>query len=89
VSVSVLIVDKVLWFYSMLLFVYVLLSWFPGIAVLDELRQALKVLCEPYLSVFRRIIPPIGMVDISPIIAFFVLGILRGVVVRLLQSIGT
>lgn len=88
-STVAFVVDRVLWFYSVLLLVYVLLSWFPGIALLEDLRGALRGLCEPYLSLFRRVIPPIGMVDISPIIGFFVLGIVRGLVVRLLQSIGT
>ncbi|KYC61529.1 hypothetical protein B4098_2084 [Heyndrickxia coagulans] len=32
---------------------------------------------EPYLDPFRRIIPPIGMIDISPIVAFFVLDLAR------------
>ncbi len=34
-------------------------------------------LSEPYLSIFRRFIPPVGMLDFSPIVAFFVLGIIQ------------
>ncbi|TWL13009.1 hypothetical protein CHCC19467_3719 [Bacillus paralicheniformis] len=33
----------------------------------------LASLCEPYLEPFRRIIPPLGMIDISPLVAIFIL----------------
>ena len=34
-------------------------------------------LSEPYLGIFRRFIPPVGMIDFSPIAAFFVLSIIQ------------
>jgi YggT family protein len=54
---------------------YVLLSWFPN-ARESFIGQLLSKLVEPYLSIFRRFIPPIGMIDISPIVALFALGFL-------------
>ena len=42
--------------------------------MLEFLRQV----CEPYLSIFRRFIPPIGPLDISPIVAILVLSIVGG-----------
>jgi YggT family protein len=51
-------------------------------AVLGFLRDV----CEPYLAIFRRFIPPLGPIDLSPIIAIFVLNILGGIVVRLIQG---
>ena len=61
--------------YSMVIFVYVLLSWFPTKSgFLAELDSILGKICDPYLNIFKRFIPPIGgMVDITPIIALFVL----------------
>ena len=61
--------------YSMIIFVYVLISWFPfGEGVLRDIYRALGTICDPYLDLFRRFIPPIGgMVDISPIVALLVL----------------
>ncbi len=61
--------------YSMLIFVYVLLSWFPmRQGILYDIYRVLGKICDPYLDLFRRFIPPIGgMVDISPIIALLVL----------------
>ena len=51
-------------------------------AVLGFLRDV----CDPYLGVFRRFIPPLGPLDLSPIIAIFVLNIARSIVVRLIQG---
>lgn len=61
--------------YSYALLVYILMSWFPG-ARDSAVGRFLARICEPYLEPFRRIIPPIGgMLDISPIVAFFVLNL--------------
>lgn len=48
------------------------MSWFPG-ARESQFGAILGKICEPYLDMFRRIIPPLGMIDISPIVAIFVL----------------
>ncbi|MFB6363815.1 YggT family protein [Paenibacillus elgii] len=59
--------------YQYVLIAYVLLSWLPS-ARESFIGEMLGKLCEPYLSVFRRFIPPIGgMIDISPIIALIAL----------------
>lgn len=58
--------------YSWALIIYILMSWFPN-ARESAIGQFLGRICEPYLEPFRRIVPPLGMIDISPIVAFFVL----------------
>lgn len=58
--------------YSWALIIYILMSWFPS-ARESSIGQFLGRICEPYLEVFRRFIPPIGMMDFSPLVAFFVL----------------
>ncbi len=63
-------------FYIMLIIVYVLMSWFPVSGFIEEIHRVLGSLVEPYLGLFRRIIPPIGAIDISPIVAIFALQIL-------------
>lgn len=71
VSIIVALADT----YCFLIFIYVMMSWFPmGTGIIAEVYQVLGRICDPYLDLFKRFIPPIGgMVDISPIVAFFVL----------------
>ncbi len=52
--------------------VYILMSWFPG-ARESSFGRILGKIVEPYLEPFRKIIPPLGMIDISPIVAIFTL----------------
>jgi len=58
--------------YSYALIVYILMSWFPG-ARESPFGEFLSRICEPYLEPFRRFIPSLGMIDISPIVAIIVL----------------
>lgn len=59
--------------YQYLVIAYVLLSWLPS-ARESFIGEILGKLVEPYLTPFRRIIPPIaGMIDISPIVALLAL----------------
>ena len=46
----------------------------------------LRDVCEPYLSIFRRFIPPLGPIDLSPIIAIFVLQIVGRLVYSLIAG---
>jgi len=68
--------------YGFALIVYILMSWFPG-ARESSFGNILTRICEPYLEKFRKIIPPIGMIDISPIVALVVLNFAKMGVVQL------
>ena len=61
--------------YSMVLFVYVLMSWLPtDSGLLADIYRELGRVCDPYLNLFKKLIPPLGgMVDVTPIIALLVL----------------
>lgn len=61
--------------YTLIIFVYVLLSWIPNKSgIILTIDDWLGKICDPYLNLFKRFIPPIGgMLDISPIIAIVVL----------------
>jgi YggT family protein len=59
--------------YFVLIIIRVLLSWFPTIDWYNQPFSALSQLVDPYLNLFRRIIPPIGGLDLSPILAIFAL----------------
>jgi YggT family protein len=62
-------------FYSYLLIIRVLLTWFPTIEWHNQPFAALGQITDPYLNLFRSIIPPLGGMDFSPILAFLALNI--------------
>ena len=67
-------------FYVGLIIVYILMSWLPAMpGIVGDLYQVLGRLCDPFLDIFRRIIPPIGgsgmAIDFSPVVAVLVLQI--------------
>ena len=80
--------QALIYVYIILIFVYIITQLFFGFggkvpysrssnAVLEFLRQV----CEPFLSIFRRVIPPLGALDLSPIVAVLVLQFVGGLIV--------
>ena len=61
--------------YVLLIFAYILTSWvrLPYSPTLNRIQRFLYDVCEPYLRIFRRILPPLGPLDLSPIVAVFAL----------------
>jgi YggT family protein len=79
--------------YIILILIRVLMSWIPRMPYNPALRSVLDFIVEttdPYLNLFRRIIPPIGGggfgLDLSPMIGIIVLYILRGLIVALIAG---
>lgn len=79
--------------YIILILIRVLISWIPRMPYNPTLRMVLDFVVEttdPYLNLFRRIIPPIGGggfgLDLSPMIAIIVLLVSRGIVVALIAG---
>ncbi|WP_260510189.1 YggT family protein [Paenibacillus typhae] len=67
------IINLLFQIYYYMIIIYILMSWLPNLRE-NFIGELLGKLVEPYLSPFRRIIPPLfGTLDISPIIALFVL----------------
>jgi YggT family protein len=75
--------------YVALMIIRVLLSWFPNINWYDPPFSILSQLTDPYLNLFRSIIPPLGGIDFSPMIAFFVLQFGSQILLNLLGSLQT
>jgi len=80
------LVDTLFEVYSWLLIIRILLTWFPVDPYNPVVRFIARV-TDPFLRLFRGILPPIGMLDLSPILAFIVLNLLRRLVVNVLWSI--
>lgn len=68
--------------YSYVLFARIIFSWFPVSrgGVMEQIYSVLYTITEPVLGPLRRAIPPIGSIDISPLVAFFGLNILARIV---------
>lgn len=59
--------------YNTVLVVRLVLTWFPNAP--PAIVSPLSTVCDPYLNIFRGIIPPLGGLDLSPILAFLVLNV--------------
>jgi YggT family protein len=65
--------------YLILIFVRILLGWFQTADWANTAIGFLSPITDPYLNIFRSFIPPLGMIDISPILAILVLQLLGNV----------
>jgi YggT family protein len=65
------------WVYTLLIFFYVITSWVQLPYSLRSVDRFLRDVCEPYLRLFRRIMPALGPLDLSPIAAVGVLILVR------------
>ena len=80
---------KFLQIYSILLIVRILLSWFPNVDWFSPPFSVLSQLTDPYLNLFRSIIPPLGGIDLSPILAFLLLSLLQSGLGTLAAAVAT
>jgi uncharacterized protein YggT (Ycf19 family) len=75
--------------YVLLILAYVITSWIrlPYSPWLNRVQRFLYDVCEPYLRIFRRIVPQVGPLDLSPMVAVITLLILQSVITRLLTEL--
>jgi YggT family protein len=75
-----------IYIYTLLILAYIITSWvrLPYSPWLNRVQRFLYDVCEPYLRLFRRILPTFGPLDLSPVVAVVVLVILGRVVNALL-----
>jgi YggT family protein len=79
--------------YIVIIFIRILMSWFTRIPYnryLDAFLKFVSEVTDPYLNLFRRIIPPIrmgpGALDLSPIVGVLVLSIVGGIIINLVRG---
>src|SRR5215212_10696954 len=75
--------------YSILILAYIVTSWFrlPYSPWLNRVQRFLYDVCEPYLRLFRRFIPPIGPLDLSPMVGVIALVVVNRVVSSILVGL--
>ncbi len=79
----IIIIDRLFFVYTMMLFIRVLGSWVPEFQQY-RVMQFINYYTDPYLNFFRRFIPPLGMMDFSPVFAFLSLGVINSFVNQLI-----
>ena len=75
-------------FYFILIILRVLLSWIPNIDWYAQPFKMLSLLTDSFLNIFRKVIPPLGGLDFSPVIAIIVLQVVQYLVVNGLAAAG-
>jgi YggT family protein len=85
--------DTLIYVYLILIFAYIVSTWvfamglrIPYYRYTDAILGFLRDVTEPYLRIFRRILPRFGPMDLSPIAGIIVLDILRAVLVPLIRG---
>lgn len=74
--------------YQLLLIVRILLTWLQGMEWANQIASYLSPVTDPFLNVFRSFIPPLGGIDLSPILAFFALSILQSILLQIDPTAG-
>ena len=70
--------------YILLILAYVLTSWIRMPYALHRVQRFLDDVCEPYIRLFRRLLPSIGPLDLSPIVAIITLYVAKTILVGLI-----
>jgi YggT family protein len=75
--------------YVLIIFAYIILSWvrLPYSPWLNKIQRFLYDVCEPYLRIFRRLLPSFGGFDFSPIIGILALFLIDRVINSILDRL--
>jgi YggT family protein len=82
-------VDVFIGVYVLLILAFIIMSWIrmPYSVWLNRIQRFLHDVCDPYLRLFRRFLPPIGPLDLSPMIAVVVLIVLQQIIHAVLNQL--
>ena len=80
------VLAQTLQIYSLVLIIRVLLSWFPNLDWGNPVLSSVSAITDPYLNAFRGLIPPLGGIDLSAILAFLALNLLQGLITQSISA---
>src|SRR5687768_915428 len=75
--------------YTLLILAYIITSWIrlPYSPTLNRIQRFLYDVCDPYLRLFRRVVPPLGPLDLSPMLAVISLLIFQQILNAILDRL--
>ena len=82
------LIDTLFEILYLILIIGALMTWIPRLPLYKEPYKTIIKFCDIFFGPFRRIIPPLGGIDFSPIIAFFALGFISRIIVEILVRFG-
>jgi YggT family protein len=77
IGILIAVLVQTLTIYTYMLLVRVLLSWFPNLDWGNPVLSTVSSVTDPYLNAFRGLIPPVGGLDLSAILAFLALQLIQ------------
>lgn len=80
-------VDQLFQIIWLIFILRIVLSWFPNIDWWKQPFKFLRDFTEPVFEPFRRMIPPMGGLDISPIVVFILLGIVQEFILKIVYTV--
>lgn len=72
--------------YDLLIIIWVVMSWIPykqG-GLLDDIARVVSRLVDPYIKIFRNLIPPLSGIDFSPVVAILALQLIERIIISIL-----
>lgn len=84
---AVAVVDRLFLLLYALLVIRVLLSWIPRVNYYHPAVHFVYRVTSPMLDPVRRVLPPLGGLDLSPLLAILLLNLLQGIVIRLIRAL--
>jgi YggT family protein len=86
IGILISLVQTIAWLFSLVLIVDIVLSYF--MSPYQPLRMALDRIVQPVLNPIRRIVPPLGMIDFSPIVLLILIQVLENLLLSILSRMG-
>ena len=79
------ILSTFIYFYSILIVLRIFMSWLPNIDWDAQPMKFIRIVTDAYLDIFRKVIPPLGGIDFSPIVALIVLSLIQDILLKIVS----